>query len=176
MSIQRVMSPFLLFPSLAALPPAGADIIPGHRFAQDKRLPLHYAAEKSATLEVVELLLGAESKTATAAAADEARRCANAPHAARALSHHIGPSCLQCSIDPAILPVLWAPWPRLCRVRPSTYIGRKAAAPLRRREGRGAGDDEAAARRQPRCTQHRGQRTLAARTHKHTRSPQTDNA
>ena len=114
MSIQRVMSPFLLFPSLAALPPAEADIIPGPRFAQDKRLPLHYAAEKSATLEVVELLLGAESKTATAAAADEARRCANAPHAARALSHHLGPSCLQCSIPPSLL-CSWAPWPWLCR-------------------------------------------------------------
>ena len=40
---------------------------------QDGRLPLHYAAEKGATLAVVELLLGPESNAATATAADKAR-------------------------------------------------------------------------------------------------------
>ena len=46
---------------------------PGHCVAQDKRLPLHYAAKKGATLEVVELLLGPESNAATAAAVDKVR-------------------------------------------------------------------------------------------------------
>jgi len=46
------------------------------RVAQDGKLPLHYAAEKAATLEVVRLLLGAESNV-TATAEDEARRRAN---------------------------------------------------------------------------------------------------
>ena len=42
---------------------------------QDGRLPLHYAAEKGATLAkaVVELLLGPESNAATATAPDKAR-------------------------------------------------------------------------------------------------------
>ena len=45
---------------------------------QDRRLPLHYAAEKGATLEVVKLLLGSESNAAaTATAADKVRRSAN---------------------------------------------------------------------------------------------------
>ena len=54
---------------------------PGHRVAQkDGKLPLHYAAEKGATLEVVKLLLGAEGDAATAAAADTARRSAHAAY------------------------------------------------------------------------------------------------
>ena len=43
--------------------------------AQDKRLPLHYAVEKKATSQVVELLLGGESNAVnavTAAATDKA--------------------------------------------------------------------------------------------------------
>eukprot|EP00964_Phaeocystis_antarctica_P070474 scaffold42929_cov69-Phaeocystis_antarctica.AAC.3 len=51
-----------------------------HCFAQDGRLPLHYATGRGATLEVVvvKLLLGPEgSGKATAIATDKARRSAN---------------------------------------------------------------------------------------------------
>lgn len=67
-----------MLPRLQPLPPAEGCL---HRVAQkDGKLPLHYAAEKGATLEVVKLLLGAESDAATAAAADTARRTAHAAY------------------------------------------------------------------------------------------------
>ena len=72
-------------PSVATTPPTEAALgtIPGQRVAQNGRLPLHHAAEKGATLDVVKLLLAAESDAATAGAADKARRCAS-NHANRA--------------------------------------------------------------------------------------------
>ena len=45
-----------------------------HCVAQDGRLPLHYATERGATLEVVKLLLGPESNGAATAATDKVRR------------------------------------------------------------------------------------------------------
>ena len=49
--------------------------------AQDKKLPLHYAAEKGALAEVVKLLLDANKSAATAK--DEVHRAPQAPpHAA----------------------------------------------------------------------------------------------
>jgi hypothetical protein len=50
---------------------------PGHCVAQDRKLPLHYAAEKDATLEVVKLLLGSQGNATTATAEDKVRRSAN---------------------------------------------------------------------------------------------------
>ena len=61
------------------LPPlfvAATQGCPCHCVAQEERLPLHYAAENSATLDVVKLLLGPDESNA-AAAADTARRCAS---------------------------------------------------------------------------------------------------
>ena len=49
----------------------------GHCVAQDEKLPLHYAAEKGATLEVMKLLLGVEGNAATATVADKVRRSIN---------------------------------------------------------------------------------------------------
>ena len=49
----------------------------GHCVAQDEKLPLHYAAEKGATLEVMKLLLGVEGNAATATVADKVRRSTN---------------------------------------------------------------------------------------------------
>ena len=64
-----------------------------HCVAQDERLPLHYATERGATLEVVvlKLLLGPEgSAKAIATAADKVRRSANTT--ARAVPLHLGPT------------------------------------------------------------------------------------
>ena len=47
------------------------------RVAQNGKLPLHYAVEKGATLEVVKLLLGGQGNATTATAEDKVRRCAN---------------------------------------------------------------------------------------------------
>jgi hypothetical protein len=44
---------------------------------QNGKLPLHYAVEKGATLEVVKLLLGGQGNATTATAEDKVRRCAN---------------------------------------------------------------------------------------------------
>ena len=74
-----------------------------HCVAQDKRLPLHYATERGATLEevVVKLLLGPEgSAKATATAADKVRRALPTPPLALP-SLHLGPT--------HVLPVLCPP-------------------------------------------------------------------
>ena len=51
------------------------------RHVQDDRMPLHYAAEKGASLDVMGLLLGA--KREAAAAADKARSSRQMPHCPR---------------------------------------------------------------------------------------------
>ena len=69
------------------------------RVAQNGKLPLHYAVEKGATLEVVKLLLGSQGNATTATAADKARRCANTALLAA------------CHISTPQLPPVLHPWP-----------------------------------------------------------------
>ena len=70
---------------------------------QNGKLPLHYAVEKGATLEVVKLLLGGQGNATTATAEDKVRRCATTRH------------CSPCHISTPQLPPVLHPvlhvWP-----------------------------------------------------------------
>ena len=103
-----------------------------HCVAQDKRLPLHYATERGATLEevVVKLLLGPEgSGKATAIATDKARALPTPP---LALPLHLGPTHVLPVLSPR-RPCCWVPWPRLRRVRLATCRRRTRRSLMKQR-------------------------------------------
>ena len=117
-------------------------------------MPLHHAADKGAPFDVMELLI--KTKSEAAAAAEKARCSVQIPHRPQ----HALWLCTVCLCFSPFNHASSSNRPstpaRVLRRARASYAGRKAAPSLRRRQGRAARCDEAAARRQQRSCERSG--------------------